>query len=431
MKSIVGNFRVPLQSLCAISKTTMFLAGLAVLQACTTVPQNPNGGAQTTQFPDPDAENPGVIITAQPILTPEPPAPAPAPPPPAQTPPEVAVYELPSAFGDLDSWLWTDLGGAFTAFQKTCDSWSKADQSALLNPNLPHYGRYSDWAQACDAAFIAQNPHRFFEAHFTPVLQSTPNANDGLLTGYYEPEVQVRISPTQTFYEPILAKPSSQDVQNLPRKKLNSISSRVIAYGRPIDVFFLQIQGSGRLKFKDGTIIRAAYAGHNGKPYRSIGKVLVERGELTLESASKQAIENWMSRNGRKATRELINQNPRYIFFTEQQIQKGEGPRGAARVPLTSMASLAVDPSYHPYGVPVWLQTTLPQKGGDFKGKPQSLLVMAQDTGSAIRGPLRGDLFFGSGAEAGKRAGVMKHRARWSVLLPNALAELVKVSTVS
>jgi len=176
------------------------------------------------------------------------------------------------------------------------------------------------------------------------------------------------------------------------------------------------------LRFKDGKTLRAAYAGNNGKAYKSIGKVLVDRGELTLQTASKQAIEDWMARNGRKAARALMNENPRYIFFAEQVIEGSEGPRGAMRVPLIAMSSIAVDPRYHPYGMPIWLQTTLPQKAGDFRGKPQSILVMAQDTGSAIRGPLRGDLFFGSGEAAGARAGVMKHRAIWTVFLPKKLA---------
>ncbi len=392
---------------------------LIVLSACTTLPQTSPTGPN---FPSPDVENPGVIIIAEPILTPKAADPIPAPPPPETEPPAVPVYELPNEFADLDGWLWSDIDAALSSFRKSCESWAQADQSALLNPNLPQYGRYSDWQDACDGALAATNPHRFFEAHFTPIQQSTQTEIDGLLTGYYEPEIEVRLSPTQEFHAPILAKPKSLKVQNLPREKLTAISSRVIAYGRPIDVFFLQIQGSGRLRFKDGNIFRAAYAGNNGKAYKSIGKILVERGELTLEKASKDAIEDWMTRNGRKAARALMNENPRYIFFTEQKIEAGEGPRGAMRVPLTAMGSIAVDPRYHPYGVPIWLQTTLPQSGGDFRGKQQSILVMAQDTGNAIRGPLRADLFFGSGQAAGERAGVMKHRAQWSVFLPKALA---------
>ncbi|MEP1230180.1 MAG: MltA domain-containing protein [Litorimonas sp.] len=395
------------------------IIGLACLSACTTVPRIDQTGAN---FPNPDVENPGIIVIAEPVLTPKPAEPIPAPPPPAPEPPEQPVYELPNEFANLEGWLWSDIEASFASFRNSCKSWAQADQSAMLNPNLPQYGRYSDWAQPCQAAIIATQPHRFFEAHFAPVQQSTDTERDGLLTGYYEPEMEVRLKPDAEFYEPILAKPANKDIQSLSRANLSARSSRVIAYGRPIDVFFLQIQGSGRIRYKNGTSLRAAYAGNNGKSYKSIGKVLVERGELTVQQASKQAIEDWMTRNGRKAARDLMNENPRYIFFTEQKIEGNEGPRGAMRVPLTAMGSLAVDPRYHPYGVPIWLETTLPQKGGDFRGTRQNILVMAQDTGSAIRGPLRGDLFFGSGEQAGARAGVMKHRAVWFVFLPKALA---------
>jgi len=143
---------------------------------------------------------------------------------------------------------------------------------------------------------------------------------------------------------------------------------------------------------------------------------------LTRENASKQAIDDWMTRNGREAARALMNENPRYIYFTEQAIRANEGPQGAMRVALTGMGAIAVDPRYHPYGSLVWLDTTLPARPGDFRGKPTGLLVAAQDTGGAIKGPLRADLFFGSGAEAGDRAGVQKHQARWTILLPRFMS---------
>ena len=129
-----------------------------------------------------------------------------------------------------------------------------------------------------------------------------------------------------------------------------------------------------------------------------------------------------MVRNGPRAARDLMNENPRYIYFTEQSIRPGEGPQGAMRVPLTGMGAIAVDPRYHPYGSLMWLETTLPTQGGDYRGQQTGILVTAQDTGSAIQGPLRADLFFGSGEAAGERAGVQKHRARWMILLPRQIA---------
>ena len=395
--------------------------------ACTTVPVGPN-------YPDPDVENPGVLTQAQPLPTP-PPAPRVQTPPPAPTePPPEPVIEAPapSGFEALAFWGTHDPSPALSAFVRGCETWARADDAALLNPNLPQYGTYGDWRSTCQSAAVLDSvepstadTRQFFESWFAPVSLTTPTATEGLLTGYYEPEVEVRLSPTTEFSEPILAKPTSEAAVKLPRSQVNANTSRVIAYGRPIDVFFLQIQGSGRLNYADGRILRAAYAANNGQPYQSIGGVLIRRGELTREQASKQSIADWMARNGPKAARDLMNENPRYIYFTEQSIRSGEGPQGAMRVPLTGMGAIAVDPRYHPYGSLAWLETTLPQFPGDYRGTPTGILVAAQDTGSAIKGPLRADLFFGSGKDAGDRAGVQKHNVRWTILLPRNIAGLL------
>ncbi len=401
----------------------LFLMG-SFAAACTTIPVPPN-------YPDPDVENPGVLTEAQPLPTP-PLAPRVQTPPPApvEPPPEPVIEApAPSGFAALPFWADHNPQPALSAFVRGCETWGSADDTAYLNPNLPQYGTFGDWRLTCQSATVlesvqpsAADARQFFESWFVPVSLSTPTEADGLLTGYYEPEVDVRLSPTAEFSEPILAKPKSDAALKLPRAKVNANTSRVIAYGRPIDVFFLQIQGSGRLKYADGRILRAAYAANNGQPYRSIGGVLIRRGELTRDQASKQSIADWMARNGRSATRDLMNENPRYIYFTEQAIRPGEGPQGAMRVPLTGMGAIAVDPRYHPYGSLAWLETTLPTGPGDYRGQPTGLLVSAQDTGSAIKGPLRADLFFGSGDEAGDRAGVQKHRVKWTILLPRNIA---------
>ena len=399
------------------------------LGACTTIPkpaQTQTPIATEPSFPNPDVENPGVIILAEPTPQPQSAPEITAPPPPSTLPPAVEIFETPKWYTQLAHWKGGDHRPALASFKRSCASFVKADLGAQLNPLQPEYGRYDDWIPACDEAQFTgsskSDARRFFEKQFAPIDLATREGDEGLLTGYYEPIVNVRKVPDAVYSEPILAKPKTEAVQNLAREQLGANWSRVIAYGKPIDVFFMQIQGSGRIRFKDGRMVRAAYAANNGKPYKSIGKVLVERGEMSLEKASKQAISDWMDRNGPKKTRELMNENPRYIFFAEQKIAKGEGPRGAMRVPLTGMGSMAVDPRYHPYGTLAWLETTLPQKPGDFKGKPTGVLVSVQDTGKAIRGPLRGDLFFGSGDKAGGKAGVMKHPVRWTVLVPKAIA---------
>ena len=412
-----------------ILSLALFITGCTTIAEPVPTPQsqttqndtaNPSGDAET------DNEPSNVIVVAEPLPTPPAVIEIFAPPAPAQQPPVVEIFEQAKWYDAITHWYSADLRPALKSFKASCKSFAKADPFAPLNPNLPEYGRYDDWQAACDETlFIGSDNNtarHFFENYFEPSQISTSEGKEGLLTGYYEPEINVRKIPDSLYSEPVLAKPSDEGILNLARRDINARSSRVIAYGKPIEVFFMQVQGSGRLRFSDGTSIRAAYAANNGKGYKSIGKILVERGEMTLEQASKQSISEWMERAGPQATRELMNENPRYIFFAEQAIMAGEGPRGAMRVPLTDMGSIAVDPRYHPYGSLVWLETTLPQYGGDFRGVKTGLLVSAQDTGNAIRGPLRGDLFFGAGDEAGNKAGVMKHPVTWTILVPKALS---------
>jgi len=422
------------------------ILSLVLLGACTTVPI-PQNGEPAVQYnpvadapinpnsetPNNETEDPNVIVVAEPL--PKPPLVVEifAPPTPTAEPPIVEIFEQPKWYDTLTHWQNADVQPALTSFKRSCASFSKADPRAPLNPNLPEYGSYDDWQPACDEAlFVSDGTYtarKFFEDEFEPTLISTAEGEVGLLTGYYEPEISVRKIPDTIYSEAILAKPQNEATLKLPRAEITPYSSRVIAYGKPIDVFFMQVQGSGRLKFSNGTSIRAAYAGNNGFTYKSIGKILVDRGEMTLEQASKQSISDWMERSGPEKTRALMNENPRYIFFAEQAIAEGEGPRGAMRVPLTDFGSIAVDQRYHPYGSLVWLETTLPQYGGDFRGRETGLLVSVQDTGNAIRGPLRGDLFFGSVDEAGDKAGVMKHPVKWTILVPKALAARLRTSS--
>jgi membrane-bound lytic murein transglycosylase A len=181
----------------------------------------------------------------------------------------------------------------------------------------------------------------------------------------------------------------------------------------PIDAFFLHVQGSGRVQLDDGRTVRLGYADTNGHPYRSIGRWLVDQGELTIEQASMQGIKAWAALNPQRLA-QLLEQNPSFVFFRELPLgDPGAGPRGALAVPLTPHASLAVDPRYVPLGVPVVLKSVDPVTGTAFV-RP----MMAQDSGAAIRGPLRFDYFWGFGADAGDRAGRQKHEASAWVLVP-------------
>ncbi|MEE9347300.1 MAG: MltA domain-containing protein, partial [Robiginitomaculum sp.] len=332
-------------------------------------------------------------------------------------------WQVPAEFNALSNWQNHNPAPALFAFRRACAIWGRRDSARALDANLPEYGKLSDWESACFAADYASDDsgsaRRFFEQYFLPVNASI---EQGLLTGYYEPQISVRRVQDSFYSEAILTKPSDLSAQNRPRSQVQASASTVIGYGRPIDVFFMQVQGSGRIMFEDGTAVRAAFAGHNGHTYKSIGAVLIARGEMTKDQASKQAIEAWMAANGPAATTALINENPRYIYFAAQEISAGEGPRGSMGAPLEAMGTIAVDNRYHPYGTIAWLDTVLPQTGGDYIGAPTSLLVSAQDSGGAIKGRLRADLYFGSGFEAGAKAGVMKHPVTWTLFLPTGLA---------
>jgi membrane-bound lytic murein transglycosylase A len=187
----------------------------------------------------------------------------------------------------------------------------------------------------------------------------------------------------------------------------------------PIEAFFLQVQGSGRVQLIDAKeTIRVAYADQNGHPYKSIGRYLVDKGEMTLDQASAQNIKAWFAANPSRQ-QELLNANPSYVFFKEEKLSDAnKGPKGALGVPLTAQRSIAVDPQYLPLGAPVFLSTTYPNKD-----LPLQKLVVAQDTGGAIKGAVRADYFWGFGQVAGDNAGRMKQRGMMWVLLPKLASQ--------
>lgn len=350
------------------------------------------------------------------------------------TPPPSVASDIASigstliAFSDyLPGWKMADLRPSLRAFARNCSIWEERDGQSALMVLKPEFGLYQDWQSLCanlpPAPYDASLSRWFFETYFLPANLVTAKRTEGLLTGYYEPEIDVRTKLDAEFSEPILAYPKEEQLKNQTRADIyrSQIDYTAHAYGRPIDVFFMQVQGSGRLRFPDGSVKRAAYGGNNSYKYKSIGRVLIARGEMTREEASKQAIENWMIKSGASAARALMNENKRYIYFALEDIDPSEGPKGSMRAPLTAMGSMAIDPKSRPYGAPVWLETTLPQFSGDYRGQTQSLLVIAQDSGNAIRGEGRGDLFFGSGDLAGELAGVMKHDVTMTHLLPRDL----------
>ena len=306
----------------------------------------------------------------------------------------------------------------------------------------------------CDAADTLSTPTRwtlrkFFVDHFQPYrVRPVEGPAQGLVTGYYEPLLKGSRTPGGPYTVALYAPPSDLVALDLPafvndppgdrwRGRVSrqadgksvfvpyytrgeilqgaasaSLAGRELAWVEdPIEAFFLQVQGSGRIQLDDGKTLRLGYADTNGHPYRSIGRWLVDKGELRLEEASMQSIQAWARARPHRLN-ELLSQNPSFIFFRELP-DDGGGPLGALGVPLTPERSIAVDPKHIPLGAPVWLSSTLPNAT-----QPLRRLVMAQDTGSAIKGSVRADLYWGSGIKAGEQAGRMKQRADMWVLLP-------------
>ncbi|MEY2776147.1 MAG: putative Membrane-bound lytic murein transglycosylase MltA family [Pseudomonadota bacterium] len=290
----------------------------------------------------------------------------------------------------------------------------------------------------------------YFESQFQPYLVVDPRvsqAETGTLTGYYEPLVRGSRTPSGPYQHPLYRTPDDlisvqldsiypelkglrlrgrlQGKQVSPYPTRGEIERQELLKGQeiiwlddPIDAFFMQVQGSGRVQLPDGSSVRLGYANQNGHPYRSIGKWLVDQGALTLAQASMQGIKAWLAQNpGRKD--ELLHQNPSLVFFRElpDSGDPSEGPIGSLGVPLTAGRSIAVDPRFIPLGLPVVLNTR-------FADGPSQRLVMAQDTGSAIQGPHRADFFFGSGDAAGELAGRMKGQGQLIALLPRGMTAL-------
>ncbi|MBI1260233.1 MAG: murein transglycosylase [Rhizobiales bacterium] len=337
------------------------------------------------------------------------------------------------SFHDLPGWANDNQGEALSAFQRSCQRITRLNPTAPLDKKIGAdslYGRAADWMQACNAsAHVAPGADAariFFEAYFTPVRFS-PASGKGLFTGYYEPEMKGALTRHGPYQTPVLTPPpgfKSGDI--LPTRSqieagaLSGKSSVLVWLADPVDAFFLHVQGSGRVALAKGGTMRLAFAGKNGQPYTSIGKVLIDQGALKREKVSMQTIRAWLNAHPDQIM-SILHQNASYIFFRElHESNDTLGPLGAEGINLTPGRSLAVDRSLHPLGVPLWLNATHPaMEAGD---KPLQRLMIAQDTGTAIRGLQRGDVFWGTGDEAAHIAGHMKSEGELFALLPRALA---------
>ena len=373
--------------------------------------------------------------------------------------PPAPVFALNAiGFPQLQGWSQGNPEKALEAFRRSCTALLDRAADAPLG-GAGYAGTVADWEPACRQAATTQpsspdGVRAFFETAFVPYRISQKNA-DGLFTGYYEPELKgsrTRHGPYQTplygvppdlvrrdmgvYRDTLIARMGERGMMMMMGMMMRFVPYPARAEieqdgipGAPlfyvddsVDAFFLQIQGSGRVILDDGTVVRAAYAGQNGQPYTAIGAVLLERGELTREEISAQSIRAWLLAHPDEA-RQVMNANASYVFFAERPV--GDpllGATGAEGVPLTPQASLAVDRSVHPLGVPIWLEASAPDPDPANRDRRLDSLLVAQDTGGAIKGVVRGDVYWGYGASAGAIAGRMKHPGRMNVLLPRGLA---------
>ncbi|SDX88980.1 membrane-bound lytic murein transglycosylase A [Citreimonas salinaria] len=302
-------------------------------------------------------------------------------------------------FEDLQGWADDDHQAALDVFRNTCGD--------LNDP---------DWRALCAMAADTGDARQFFELFFRPVMIS--DGADPLFTGYFEPELDGSLTRTSRYSHPLYTMPS-EAAETRPWLTRREILSTGALAGRgleiawvddPVEAFFLQVQGSGRIRLPDGQSIRVGYAGANGHPYSSIGQELVRRGIYEPHQVSADVIRNWVRRNPDEG-RELLFHNDSYVFFREvSEVPAERGPLGAMNRSITPMRSIAVDPAFVPLGAPVWIE-----KAGD---EPMQRLMIAQDTGSAIKGAQRADIYFGTGDDAGQRAGRVKDGGRMVVLLP-------------
>lgn len=316
----------------------------------------------------------------------------------AATPAPVAAQVL--DFADLDGWAEDDHAAALQAFRITCEALSDAD-----------------WAPLCalgqDAGRTDAAARQFFELFFRPVLVGTPPA---LFTGYYEPELRGSLTRSPRYAWPLYRKPPELSEGQLwhPRSVIEGGILRgrgleLVWLDDPVEAYFLQVQGSGRVRLPDGRVMRVAYAGKNGHPYRSIGQELIRRG-ATMADVSAQDIKAWVRANP-AAGRDLLNTNPSFVFFRQlDDLPADRGPIGAMGRSITPLRSVAIDPQFTPLGAPVWIE-----KDGR---EPLRRLMIAQDTGGAIKGPQRADIFYGTGFDAGETAGRVKDGGRMIMLLP-------------
>jgi membrane-bound lytic murein transglycosylase A len=357
---------------------------------------------------------------------------------------------IPVPWADIAGWSEDDHLQAYRAFRLSCRPIS-AQRTPPADPKALGIS-LRDPCRAAKASNISDGARAraFFEEHFLALRISRLGEDEGFVTGYYEPVIDGSRTQTDVYTVPVYRRPSNlfvrgvkQSASGLPnkgqvfrkigRRKLvpyydrAEIEDGAIA-GRGLeicwlkdqtDLLFTQIQGSARVRLEDGSTLRINYDAHNGYPYTPVGRILIDRGIIPKEQMSMQKIREWMDQNPDGA-KELRRQNRSYVFFREVQLSDKDEAVGAQGVPLTPGRSIAVDKALHVYGTPFFIEGELPIESEQSK-TPFRRLMVAQDTGSAIVGPARADLYFGAGADAGRVSGRLRHNVRFVILVPKSL----------
>ncbi|MBT3917365.1 MAG: murein transglycosylase A [Rhodospirillaceae bacterium] len=358
----------------------------------------------------------------------------------------------PLNFAQIQDWQRDNHAQSFGAFLRSCSKIVKQPANRQLGKD-GFAGQIGNWQQICRAArefgatISPDNARRFFESWFYAYRLTDNGRPDGLITGYYEPELRGSRRPSRKYHVALYRRPPDLVSANLGQFRkdwkgrevagrlkngrlvpyanrasisqgaLNGKNLELLWVDNAIDAFFLHIQGSGRVVLDSGEVVRVGYAGRNGLPYFAIGRDLVKSGAIAKENISLQSIRAWLERNpGRAAA--LMNKNKSFVFFRELKGRAGKniGPIGAQGVALTPGRSLAVDRKYLPMGAPIWLDTSDP-----LTNRPIRRLMITQDTGGAITGPVRGDFFWGAGERAREAAGRMKQSGQLYILLPRSI----------
>lgn len=337
-------------------------------------------------------------------------------------PPQLTL--VPARFDQLDGWADDRVAAAIPALLRSCKAvLAKSDASPLdAKTQGAKFGPISEWRAPCAAAAALpadddRAARQFLEANFRPFLAGNNGNSDGLFTGYFEITLNGSRKRGGAYQTPLYRQPAERTRYTRAEIDDGALSRQgleLLWVDDPVDAFFLEIQGSGRVRLREGGMVRIGYDGSNAKPYVAVGRLLIERGEMPREKVTMASIRAWMTANPKQGAA-LRRENPSYVFFREIV---GDGPIGAQQVALTANRSLAVDRAFIALGVPVWIDVRQ-------RFPPHEIirrLVVAQDTGGAIKGPVRGDLFWGHGKAAADGAGAMNARGRYYLLLPRSVA---------